>query len=242
MKVCVLPHPGRSSADAHPVIDWQPLKHTEIEKIAVWNPLHRPPSYEVLIKSPEWGIWSAACDQDYSTVTAATGEPVIKSMLAADLDIENSPVVEVTPRSTAYELWQIQKQKGNLRREYLDHWEQTKSLTHTGRPVDAIIAPVAPFAVPPHGMNKYALFCSSISSMFCTGIMTNCLASNATYTTVWNALDYAAMTFPVSIVDPAIDTKQAPHSFLGKRDQTNYELCKPPSPQTHCLALMPTFS
>ncbi|KAF7977397.1 hypothetical protein HWV62_4023 [Athelia sp. TMB] len=191
-------------AAGHEVIDWQPLKHAEIEKTVVWNPLHRLPSREILINFLQSGIWSAACYQDYITVTAATGEPVINSMLAADLDIEDSSVGEIEPGSTAYELWQIQKQKGNLRREYLDHWERTKSITHTGRAVDAIIAPVAPYAAPPHGLNR-----------------------NATYTNVWNALDYAAMTFPVSFVDPAIDTKQAPHSFLGKRDQANYELYEP---------------
>jgi len=55
---------------------------------------------------------------------------------------------------SAYQLWQIQKAKRNLRQEYLDHWNATSTETGTGRPVDAIIAPCAPYVAPPHGQNK----------------------------------------------------------------------------------------
>ena len=54
---------------------------------------------------------------------------------------------------SAYKLWQIQKEKLKLRKEYLDHWEATASITGTGRPVDAIITPTAPYTAPPHGRN-----------------------------------------------------------------------------------------
>jgi amidase len=56
--------------------------------------------------------------------------------------------------ATAYQLWQIQKKKIDLRKEYLDHWEKTIEVTGTGRPVDAIIAPNAPNDAPPHGLNR----------------------------------------------------------------------------------------
>lgn len=55
--------------------------------------------------------------------------------------------------TSAYKLWQVQKERLKLRKEYLDHWEATTSLTGTGRPVDAIITPAAPFTAPPHGRN-----------------------------------------------------------------------------------------
>lgn len=58
---------------------------------------------------------------------------------------------------SAYELWQVQKQRRDLRQEYLDHWNASAALTSTGRPVDAIISPCAPYAAPPHGKNKYAI-------------------------------------------------------------------------------------
>jgi amidase len=55
---------------------------------------------------------------------------------------------------TTYELWQLHKQRRELQREYLEHWRASASETGTGRPIDAIIAPVAPYAAPPHGMAK----------------------------------------------------------------------------------------
>jgi amidase len=56
---------------------------------------------------------------------------------------------------SAFELFQIQKRRAALRKEHLDHWQSTKASTSTGRPVDAIISPVAPFPPPPHGKNKF---------------------------------------------------------------------------------------
>lgn len=56
---------------------------------------------------------------------------------------------------SAYQLWQIQKLRTKLRQEYLARWENTVSISGTGRPVDAIVAPCAPFAAPPHGKNRY---------------------------------------------------------------------------------------
>ena len=55
---------------------------------------------------------------------------------------------------TTYELWQVHKQRRELRREYLEYWQASASKTGTGRPIDAVIAPVAPFPAPPHGMDK----------------------------------------------------------------------------------------
>jgi len=42
---------------------------------------------------------------------------------------------------------------------------------------------------------------------------------------VWNGLDYAAASFPVSTVNPAIDVKKPPHEFLSKADESTYNLC-----------------
>lgn len=55
-------------------------------------------------------------------------------------------------------LWQLHKEKRELRKSYLDHWEATKTVTGTGRAVDAIISPVAPYTACPHGCNMYVRF------------------------------------------------------------------------------------
>ena len=59
---------------------------------------------------------------------------------------------------TAYQLWQVHKRRLALRKAYLDHWEATAKKTSTGRPYDAIIAPVAPWASTIHGENLYVLY------------------------------------------------------------------------------------
>lgn len=57
--------------------------------------------------------------------------------------------------NSAYELWQSQKKRTDLRQEYLDWWQRSGEWaeTGTGRPVDAIICPMAPSVAPPHGGN-----------------------------------------------------------------------------------------
>ena len=50
--------------------------------------------------------------------------------------------------------------------------------------------------------------------------------SNASYTRVFNALDYVSCVFPVTKVDPAIDVKLPPHEFLSDQDESAYNLCK----------------
>jgi len=108
------------------------------------------------------------------------------------------------PGISAFELWQIQKRKRGLRQEYLKHWEDTVNITGTGRPVDAILSPMAPYVAPPHGLNK-----------------------TAQYTMSWNLLDYAALVIPVSKVDQSLDVKQPRDKFYTKEDRENYERYDP---------------
>ncbi|KAG6877002.1 hypothetical protein C0993_011110 [Termitomyces sp. T159_Od127] len=56
---------------------------------------------------------------------------------------------------TVPRLWQLQKEKRDLRKSHLDHWERTVSKTGTGRPVDAIISPAVAYTAVPHGLNTY---------------------------------------------------------------------------------------
>jgi amidase len=80
---------------------------------------------------------------------------------------ENVPSFRpLTDGISAYELWQVQKLKRDLRQEYLDYWNASVELTGTGRPVDAILSPCAPYVAPPHGMNKSVFF---IISEWCSG-------------------------------------------------------------------------
>ncbi|OAX42358.1 general amidase [Rhizopogon vinicolor AM-OR11-026] len=191
----VVPHPPiRRSLEfakaalekaGHKVVDWKPIKHGELGDVTR-------------------DIWNAASAEDFMITASLTGEPIITTMELENADAVRAPFRPKKGGITAYQLWQVQRMRRDLRKEYLDHWEATASETGTGRPVDAIICPAAPFAAPPHGKNTY----------------TN-------YTTVWNALDYPAAIFPVTTVDPNLDTKKPRHDFYDDFDEGIHEMYDP---------------
>ncbi|KAI0730356.1 general amidase [Fomitopsis betulina] len=171
-------------AAGHKMIDWQPLKHHELNEISS-------------------SIWLAGSRRDILAEVAESGEPLLADMSLA----ENTslPGVFVGPKANdvvAYDLWQMQSKLFKLRKEHLEHWQKTASRTGTGRPVDAIICPASASVAPTHGKNLYS-----------------------DYTTVWNALNYAATAFPVTKVDASIDIAAAPHAFHSSMDKTYYEMC-----------------
>lgn len=55
---------------------------------------------------------------------------------------------------SAYQVWQLNKERRELRKHLLDRWQATASLTGTGRPIDALICPPAPYAAVPHGQKR----------------------------------------------------------------------------------------
>ncbi|KAF8273107.1 amidase signature domain-containing protein [Lactarius quietus] len=166
-------------AAGHDVVDWKPYKHTELFDVTI-------------------GIWAAAGQEGPLAITSQIGEPLLKSMEGTNT-IEGATLLGNKVIS-AFELFKIQKQRAALRKEYLDQWHSTRASTSTGRPVDAIISPVAPSPPPPHGKNM-----------------------NVGYTSVWNVLDYPACVFPVTKVDPVLDQPKPAHEFLGEADEKIYE-------------------
>ncbi|EIM92443.1 general amidase [Stereum hirsutum FP-91666 SS1] len=192
----LLPHPPviralemtkKALLDAgHDVVDWKPHKHQEL--------------YDSILD-----IWTAAGVDDYEAVTKLTGEPLLQSM-APDAPLDAKALYHDSKTKTVYELFQIQKKRRDLRQEYLELWRGSVKDTTTGRPVDAIISPVAPWAPPPHGKN-----------------------SSAQYTMIWNCLDYPACTFPVTTVDETLDKPKPAHNFYNERDQQCYELYDSPT-------------
>ena len=96
-------------------------------------------------------------EEDFQEVIKATGEPLLYSMKGVEhttKDFMDFPKTGIT----AYQLWQVHKRRLALRKAYLDHWEATAKKTSSGRPYDAIIAPVAPWASTIHGENLYVLY------------------------------------------------------------------------------------
>lgn len=100
-------------------------------------------------------IWGAAITEDIEAVIHASGEPFVTSLIPGEETITDKQPLFPKQHTSAYDVWQTQKRKGDIRQEYLEYWEASVSVTGTGRPVDAIICPVAPFTAPPHGKNRY---------------------------------------------------------------------------------------
>lgn len=73
---------------------------------------------------------------------------------------------------TVDEIFRLNAERETLRTKALEHWKATKG--PTGRPVDAILCPVAPTLAPPHD--------------------TTCWWA---YSSHWNLLDLPAVVFPV---------------------------------------------
>ncbi|KZT24712.1 general amidase [Neolentinus lepideus HHB14362 ss-1] len=180
-------------AAGHTVIDWEPLNMMEIFKNAE-------------------SIYNADAGHDFREVCKESGEPVIQTMspetnkheLALDEPLVRTVLGPEQKMLTAWELWQLHKEKRALRKAQLDHWQATANRTGTGRPVDAIISPAAPYVAPPHGLNN-----------------------DYFYTTFCNAMDYATSVLPVTFVDEELDRPAQPHEFYNHHDKANYELYDP---------------
>ncbi|KAJ7631228.1 general amidase [Roridomyces roridus] len=170
-------------AAGHKVIDWTPYKQAEITETLQ-------------------AIWDSGSYEDFRR--AAAPEPVIESMrlLPEDTPLQIRP--DKPSGMTAFDLWQVHKKRRDLRQEHAQLWEDSVSKTGTGRPVDAIICPAAPYVAPPHG--------------FCT---------TPKYTMTFNLLDYPAMVIPVSHVDQQLDVKQPRSEFYTQDDREGYERYDP---------------
>lgn len=81
------------------------------------------------------------------------------------------------------DLWKLQNERTLLAKRYLDRWLATKMKTKNGKPIDAIIMPATPFAGNPNG--KYHGYVG--------------------FTSIFNVLDYAVGTFPVTRADKDLD-------------------------------------
>ena len=99
--------------------------------------------------------------------------------------------------------------KREYQKEYLEYWNSTKDLTGTGRPVDGLIAPLAPFpAARQEGYSYYG------------------------YSTFVNLLDYTSCVFPVTTADKNIDVMDEDFRPLSDEDKEVAAGCKHMSPAT----------
>lgn len=93
--------------------------------------------------------------------------------------------------------------KREYQKEYMEYWNSTEKITGTGRPVDAFITAVAPYAAARPGMYRYLGYSKFV-----------------------NVLDYPACIVPVTTVDPMVDLKDENYQPRNKEDKHVADNCK----------------
>jgi Asp-tRNA(Asn)/Glu-tRNA(Gln) amidotransferase A subunit family amidase len=97
--------------------------------------------------------------------------------------------------------WTVEREK--YKSEYANLWNNTATGEDGDGEVDVILCPVGPGAAPPLDCSRYW-----------------------GYTSQWNLLDYPALVFPVSKVDPDVDLREEGYEPMNEQDAYNYELCQ----------------
>jgi amidase len=107
------------------------------------------------------------------------------------------------PQKVATEIAAINVSKREYQKRYMDYWNSTVNETGTGRPVDGVISPIAPFA-----------------SVRPTEFIYD------TYTCFVNVLDYTSVIFPVTHVDQTIDVVDTSLEPFSATDKKIQDMCK----------------
>ncbi|KAH4340693.1 amidase [Parastagonospora nodorum] len=145
-----------------------------------------PPSHKTLTDTG-FKTWVFDGGKDVKAAFALSGEPMsdqVKFFSSLEKEASASEVA-----ATNVEL-------RTLKKEYLDYWTSTVAQTSTGRSVDAVISPLAPF--PAARPKRYAYY---------------------GYSTWVNLLDYTSVVVPVTNVDKAMDVKDAGFKAVSELDQ-----------------------
>ncbi|KAF2726160.1 amidase [Polychaeton citri CBS 116435] len=137
----------------HKAIDWKP------------TPTH-PALCNISYKS-----WDFDGGADCRAAFELSGEPPAPEALLAN-----------APQANATDIMKTNIEKREALKEYMEYWNSSEALTGTGRPVDAVIAPLAPFPAARKGAYTYYGY------------------------SVWvNTLDYTSVVIPVTKSDKSID-------------------------------------
>ncbi|OCK72930.1 putative general amidase GmdA [Lepidopterella palustris CBS 459.81] len=161
----------------HEVIEWKPPSHRRIIETA-------------------FKVWLYDGGEDVHDAFKLSGEPMCPQIAS----YHKGPVEQMKASDIAAVNITIRE----IQREYMEYWNTTKNLTSTGRPVDAVIAPVAPFpAARPELYDYYG------------------------YTTFVNLLDYTAVVVPVTTVDKKIDVADVEYTPRNEPDRAVYKSYDP---------------
>ncbi|KAI4204767.1 MAG: hypothetical protein LQ348_001242 [Seirophora lacunosa] len=165
-------------------------------EVSTWKPYKHHEAWEIIAS-----LYFADGAKEETDAVSASGEPW--RPLSRFIIHENPHVKHLSVEEIWY--WTIRREQ--YRRAYNKVWNETATGTGPhGEPegtVDVILAPVGPGAAPPLDQSKYW-----------------------GYTSQWNLLDYPALVFPVSKVDPEVD-KEEGYEPMNEEDAFNHHLYEP---------------
>jgi amidase len=153
----------------HEVMDWQP-------------PYHRT------IVDTGFNAWVYDAGKDVRSAFQLSGEPMAPQVSFYQTLKEEYGASKVAATNV---------EMRRLKKEYMEYWNSTAEGTGTGRPIDAVICPVAPF--PAARKEKYTYY---------------------GYSSWVNALDYTSVIVPVTNVDKKVDGRDEGYEALDEQDKT----------------------
>ncbi|CAO2658374.1 Nn.00g060970.m01.CDS01 [Neocucurbitaria sp. VM-36] len=155
-------------AEGHEVIPWTPPSHAALNDAGMKT-------------------WVYDAGADVRAAFALSGEPMAPQIsFFQSLDKE----------FTASEIAATNVELRGLKKAYLDYWNSTAERTSTGRPVDAVISPLAPWPAARPG--KYGYY---------------------GYSTWVNVLDYTSVVVPVGNVEKGVDGREEGYKPIDERDR-----------------------
>ena len=158
------------------------------QKVVEW----KPPSHERGLECT-FKTWVYDGGEDIHNAFALSGEPMSKqiSMTYQEKPFKQASATEIAATNVA---------KREYQKEYMDYWNSTAELTESGRPVDAFIMPLAPYAAA--RPEKYLYY---------------------GYSGIINGLDYTSVVIPVTLADKSVDVADKSFKAISDADQQAYD-------------------
>lgn len=136
-------------------------------------------------------LFDADGGRDIAEAVALSGEPNLNGVLSPD-----------AKELSTFEYWRLCYKRKQFITRQLAAWEATEKRTGTGRPIDALISPTAPYTSFTHDSQQFI-----------------------NYTGLFNVTDQSVGIVPVTRVTKE-DVKGEPHEFATDFDRINFERCE----------------
>ena len=171
------------------------LKEVKEVELVDWKPYKHDEAWEIISS-----LYFCDGAQEEKDAIAESGEPWLP---LSEFIIKENPNVK---HHSIEDVWYWTGRRDSYRSAYAKLWNDTAtskgSASEPNGTIDVILCPVGPGPAPILGHAKY----------WC-------------YTSQWNLLDYPALVFPVSRVDPKIDVVDKEYRPVNEKDEYNYKLC-----------------